>query len=82
MKIKIILIVILLIYAAVTLGFSLKAAWPKKAEVESITPKVKVYTPETFQNKVVEQVKTYRQFGLLPVTVDPASQGRDNPFAP
>jgi len=84
MNSKTIIIAVLIIYGVITFGLSLKAALAKKAEVEEITPKVSIYTLSTFESNAttVNQIKTFRQFGALPVTVDPASLGKDNPFVP
>lgn len=82
MKGKTVITVVLFLYGLIVLGLSLNKAIPRKAEIESATPQIGLYTTGSFENNVVKQVKSYKQFGALPVTVDPGQQGKDNPFAP
>lgn len=72
----------LLVFLGIAGWFSLKYATPKKAEIDAQTPKIEIVSSDAFKNPVINQVKSFTQFGQLPVTIDKNQQGRDNPFAP
>lgn len=81
-KEKLNIIIPLVVIFVVVIWLSLRASIPKQAEITQVTPPIKVVKEEVFQNKVIEQMKSFSQFGNLPVTLDKNLQGKDNPFAP
>jgi|YelNatPaOPRAMG01_1025707.scaffolds.fasta_scaffold733335_1 hypothetical protein len=78
MSSKLYVVVALLIYLGVLGYFSVKAALPKKEEV--IVSETQKITEESFKSPVLQEMRTYTQFGNLPVTIDKNEQGKENPF--
>jgi len=77
---RIFLILGLIIYLAVMVLFVAKAAFPKKEEIQAQVPKIEVVSESVFKNPIVARVRSFTQFGQLPVTLDKSQQGKENPF--
>lgn len=87
MSSKLYLAIGLIVYLAVAGWFTLKAAIPKKSEIESQATKVEVVSEEKVEEKlnnpIVNKLKdpaNYIQFGLIPVQISKEEQGKENPF--
>ena len=78
MSSKLYVAVALLIYLGVLGYFSVKAALPKKEEV--IVLEAQKTTEDPLKSPVLQKMRTYTQFGNLPVTIDKSEQGKENPF--
>lgn len=78
---KVYLILGLVVYTALVVWLSLRTALPKKEEI-IVEPAVRIVSEKIFEDPAVARVKTFSQFGQLPVTVDKGFLGRDNPFVP
>jgi len=76
------------IYFLVGMGLVIYLAIPKKAQINQKTVKIETIDEESLSNSALKKLKNKAdkgelvQFGNIPVTVDPASQGKDNPFSP
>jgi hypothetical protein len=70
------------VFLAVAVWLLFRSSTPKPEEIQANKPQIEVYSDNIFKNPVIEQVKQFVQFGELPVVVDKAHQGKDNPFAP
>lgn len=79
---KIIAIIGIIIYAGLLLFFLIKLSIPRQSDVSARVPKIEVITPETIKSAVEKQAKSYKEFGIWPVTIDKSFQGKDNPFVP
>jgi len=80
MSSKIYLLIALLIYLAVAGFLSVRAALPKKEKIDSLTPKITPVDTNLFRSPVISQMRSYTQFGNLPVAISQEEQGKDNPF--
>lgn len=76
------------IYFFVGMGLVIYLAIPKETQINKKTTKIETIDEESLSSSTLKKLKEKAdkgelvQFGNIPVTVDKATLGKDNPFAP
>jgi hypothetical protein len=87
MNSKQVLFIATLVYAFVAIFLVIWFSWPKESQIKNQEKSIKPIEEEALSSPVFKNLADkinkgeLVQFGNIPVTVDPSTQGKSNPFA-